>query len=76
MRVESRGDRRAVSPKGAMGLMQIMPQTWEELRVRYGCGRDPFDQHDNILAGAAFLPARNARPLRIAGVPRGLQRET
>jgi soluble lytic murein transglycosylase-like protein len=35
--------------------MQIMPQTWEELRGRYGLGRDPFDPHDNILAGAAFL---------------------
>jgi Transglycosylase SLT domain len=55
MRVESRGDRRAISPKGAMGLMQIMPETWAGLRARYGLGRDPFDPHDNILAGAAFL---------------------
>jgi hypothetical protein len=55
MRLESRGDRRAVSPKGAMGLMQLMPETWAALRVRYGLGRDPFDPHDNILAGAAFL---------------------
>src|SRR5690348_6938423 len=55
MRVESRGDRRAVSPKGAMGLMQLMPATWAALRARYGLGRDAFDAHDNILAGAAFL---------------------
>ena len=55
MRIESRGDRRAVSPKGAMGLMQLMPETWAALRTRYGLGRDPFDPHDNILAGAAFL---------------------
>ncbi|WP_422865635.1 lytic transglycosylase domain-containing protein [Endosaccharibacter trunci] len=55
MRVESRGDRRAVSPKGAIGLMQIMPETWAALRARYGLGRDPYDPHDNILAGAAFL---------------------
>jgi len=55
MRVESRGDRRAVSPKGAMGLMQLMPETWAALRDRYGLGRDAFDPHDNILAGAAFL---------------------
>ncbi len=55
MRVESRGDRRAVSPKGAMGLMQLMPDTWDALRARYGLGRDAFDPHDNILAGAAFL---------------------
>ncbi|MDR3493868.1 MAG: lytic transglycosylase domain-containing protein [Ancalomicrobiaceae bacterium] len=55
MRIESRSDRRAVSPKGAMGLMQLMPETWAALRARYGFGRDPFDPHDNILAGAAFL---------------------
>lgn len=38
-----------------MGLMQLMPETWAALRARYGFGRDPFDPHDNILAGAAFL---------------------
>ena len=52
MRIESRGDRRAISPKGAMGLMQLMPETWAALRARYGLGRDAFDPHDNILAGA------------------------
>ncbi len=55
IRVESRGDMRAVSPKGAMGLMQIMPQTWGSLRYRYGLGADPFDPRDNILAGSAYL---------------------
>lgn len=55
MRVESRGDVRAVSPKGAMGLMQIMPPTWDELRTRHGLGHDPFDPRDNIIAGAAYL---------------------
>ena len=55
MRIESGGDRRAVSRKRAMGLMQIMPQTWAEVRARYALGRNPFDPHDNILAGAAFL---------------------
>lgn len=55
MRVESRGDVRAVSPKGAMGLMQLMPETWADLRLRYGLGSDPFDPRDNILAGAAYL---------------------
>lgn len=55
MRAESGGDVRAVSPKGAMGLMQIMPQTWDDLRSRYGLGADPFDPHDNILAGAGYL---------------------
>jgi hypothetical protein len=55
MRIESGGDQRAVSSTSAMGLMQIMPETWAALRARYGFGRDPFDPHDNILAGAAFL---------------------
>jgi soluble lytic murein transglycosylase-like protein len=55
MGAESAGDVRAVSPRGAMGLMQIMPDTWSELRMRYGLGSDPFDPRDNILAGAAYL---------------------
>lgn len=52
---ESAGDARAKSPKGAMGLMQIMPETWAELRLRYGLGNDPYDPHDNILAGSGYL---------------------
>ena len=55
MQVESFGDVRALSPKGAMGLMQIMPEAWAALRSRYGLGADPYDAHDNILAGAAYL---------------------
>ncbi len=55
MEAESRGVVRAVSPKGAMGLMQIMPDTWSGLRSRYGLGPNPFDPHDNIVAGAAYL---------------------
>jgi hypothetical protein len=53
--VESAGDVRARSPKGAMGLMQIMPETWAELRLRYNLGSDPYDSHDNVLAGTAYL---------------------
>lgn len=55
MQIESGGDPRAVSPKGAMGLMQIMPETWAELRARYGLGADPYDPRENILAGAGYL---------------------
>jgi membrane-bound lytic murein transglycosylase MltF len=55
MSVESGGDRHALSPKGAMGLMQLMPKTWAELSAQYGFGRDPFDPHDNIMAGVAYL---------------------
>lgn len=55
LRAESGGDPRAVSPACAMGLMQIMPATWDELRVHHGLGTDPFDPRDNILAGTAYL---------------------
>jgi hypothetical protein len=55
MRLESDGDPRARSPKGAIGLMQIMPETWAELRARYRLGDDPYDPHDNIVAGAAYI---------------------
>ncbi|HEY1722905.1 MAG TPA: lytic transglycosylase domain-containing protein [Magnetospirillaceae bacterium] len=55
MRAESFGDVRAVSPKGAIGLMQIMPETWAALRRRYSLGANPYDAHDNIIAGAAYL---------------------
>ena len=55
MRVESAGDVRAISSAGAMGLMQVMPDTWAGLRVRHGLGRDPYDPRDNILAGTAYL---------------------
>jgi len=60
MRAESGGQtmvggRPIKSAAGAMGLMQLMPATWSEMRVRLSLGSDPFDPHDNILAGAAFL---------------------
>jgi hypothetical protein len=61
MRVESGGDRHANSSRGAMGLMQLMPGTWVELSVRYGLGLDPFDPHDNIIAGAAYLKEMHDR---------------
>jgi hypothetical protein len=55
MQAESDHDPLAVSPKGAIGLMQIMPATWMELRTRYHLGADPYQPRDNILAGAAYL---------------------
>jgi hypothetical protein len=78
MHQESGGRQQAVSPVGAMGLMQVMPATYEGLRRRYGLGDDPFDPHNNILAGTAyiremyerfgspgFLAAYNAGPDRV-----------
>jgi soluble lytic murein transglycosylase-like protein len=55
MRAESAGDVRAISSAGAMGLMQVMPATWADLRVRHRLGGNPYDPRDNILAGAAYL---------------------
>lgn len=55
LRAESAGDPRAVSSAGAIGLMQIMPDTWADLRTRYRLGSDPYDSRDNILAGTAYL---------------------
>lgn len=55
MKIESAGDISALSKKGAMGLMQIMPETWQMLRQQYNLGSDPFSPRDNILAGAGYL---------------------
>jgi D-alanyl-D-alanine carboxypeptidase len=55
MQQESGGEQQATSPAGAMGLMQVMPATYEELRVRYRLGDDPYEPHSNILAGTAYI---------------------
>jgi D-alanyl-D-alanine carboxypeptidase len=78
MQQESGGEQQATSPVGAMGLMQVMPATYEELRVRHQLGDDPYDPHNSILAGTAyiremydrfgapgFLAAYNAGPDRV-----------
>ena len=85
MRIESGGQtmldaKPTVSPAGAMGLMQLMPGTWRDMRSALGLGNDPHDPRDNILAGAAYLrlmydrfgypglfAAYNAGPARYAG---------
>ena len=60
MQAESRGrttlnGRPIRSSAGAMGLMQLMPPTWAEMRARLGLGTNPDDPRDNILAGTLYL---------------------
>ena len=62
MQAESSGrtsvnGRPITSPAGAMGLMQLMPDTYARLREEHGLGPDPHNPRDNILAGAAYLRA-------------------
>ena len=54
---ESGGNPHAVSSKGALGLMQLMPQTWREMQAKLQLGNNPFEPGDNILAGTAYLRA-------------------
>lgn len=60
IRAESRGltslnGRPIRSRAGAIGLMQLMPATWADMRTRLGLGSNPDDPRDNILAGTFFL---------------------
>ncbi|MER8910924.1 lytic transglycosylase domain-containing protein [Mesorhizobium sp. M0854] len=62
MDAESRGQTRLngrpiASHAGAIGLMQVMPGTYEQMRAELGLGADPHDPRDNILAGTAYLRA-------------------
>ena len=92
MRAESagrttRGGRPIRSPAGAIGLMQLMPPTWAEMRRRLGLGSDPDEPRANILAGTLYLRlmydrfgypglfgAYNAGPVRYAAYLDGRQR--
>ncbi|MDG2515661.1 lytic transglycosylase domain-containing protein [Sphingobium yanoikuyae] len=97
MQAESRGrttqgGRPIRSSAGAIGLMQVMPATWSDMRTRLGLGVDPDDPRDNILAGTFYLrlmydrfgypglfAAYNAGPARYADYLAGrasLPRET
>jgi hypothetical protein len=86
------GGQLTVSDAGAIGLMQLEPETYQEMAARYGLGSDPFNPYDNIMAGTAyihemyevygspgFLAAYNAGPGRLDSYMNGgrsLPRET
>lgn len=56
IQAESNFNRFAISPKGAMGLMQLMPATARELGVE-----DPFQPDENIRGGVSYLARLMAR---------------
>jgi soluble lytic murein transglycosylase-like protein len=61
IRMESGGrtmmgeDQPITSDMGAMGIMQVLPQTYADMRMAYRLGDDPYDPHDNVIAGTAYL---------------------
>lgn len=66
MQAESSGrtmlDGRPITSRaGAMGLMQVMPGTYEEMSRVHRLGPDPHDPRDNILVGTAYLRAMYKR---------------
>jgi soluble lytic murein transglycosylase-like protein len=61
MKTESGGrtmlaaDKPITSSTGAVGLMQLMPGTYQQMRAQHQLGANPANPRDNIMAGAAYL---------------------
>jgi D-alanyl-D-alanine carboxypeptidase len=74
---EYRYGRPIISSAGAMGLMQLMPDTYADMQIQNGLGNDPFEPHDNILAGTAYIRlmyGRYGAPAFLAAYNAGPQR--
>ena len=74
IKAESDFDHRAVSQKGAQGLMQLMPQTSDAMAVD-----DPFDPEENIFGGTRYLSIllkrfKNDKRLALAAYNAGPER--
>jgi hypothetical protein len=44
-----------VSRAGAVGLMQVLPETYDQMAQQHQLGANPFNARDNIMAGTAYL---------------------
>jgi len=65
------------SSAGAMGLMQLMPQTYADMQNQYNLGSDPYEPQDNIYAGTGYiriLSAKYGAPAFLAAYNAGPQR--
>jgi soluble lytic murein transglycosylase-like protein len=49
------GGKPITSHAGAMGIMQLMPQTYGDMKELHGLGDNPYDPRNNVLAGTAYL---------------------